>query len=123
MNYENFVCAVEGLAKKFHSINPEMYVHINRTDYGLEVTCMPRQEMRDRWVEQMLCEYSDDYESYSEVILCDPGRKVMVVRFEDNWCDSGYGVAKCSPTDEFDEEIGMAVAFAHFRGYEIPDFV
>lgn len=124
MNYENFICAVEGLTKKFHSINPDMYVYINRTDYGLEITCMPRREMRDRWVEQMLAEYCDDFENWSEVVLCDEKRKILVASFEDCWGDNcGYGIAKCSPDDEFDAEVGLAVAFAHFRGYEIPDFV
>ena len=123
MNYENFVCAVEGLAKKFHATNPDMYIHINRTDNGLEVSCIPIQDRRDQWVEQMLREYYEAYSDESEIILCDPEHKVMVVKFEDLWRDPCYGIAKCSPNDEFDADIGMAVAFAHFRGYAIPDFV
>lgn len=124
MNYENFICAIEGLAKKFHSINPEMYVHINRTDYGLELTCMPKKQMRQQWVDQMLTEYNEDFEHWSDVILCDENRKIMVVHFEDCWGDrEGHGISKCSPTDAFNKEIGLSVAFAHFRGYPIPDFI
>lgn len=124
MNYENFVGAVEGLALKYQKMNPGMYVHVNHTNYGLELTCMPKKQMRRQWVDQMLTEYSEEFEDWSEVILRDENRKIMVVHFEDSWGDcEGYGISKCSPTDQFDEEIGLAVAFAHFREYPIPDFV
>ena len=124
MNYESFVSAVEGLALKYHRTNPDMCISINRTDCGVELTCMPKEQTRKRWVEQMLIEYCEDFENFSEIILCNKNRKIMVVHFEDSWGNrSGYGISKCSPTDIFDEDTGMAVAFAHFRGYPIPDFV
>lgn len=124
MNYENFVNAVAGLALKYQRMNPGMCVSVNRTDYGLELTCMPKEQMRRQWVDQMLTEYSEEFEDWSEVILCDENHKVMVVRFDDCYGDRyGYGISKCSPTDQFDEEAGLAVAFAHFRNYPIPDFV
>ena len=124
MNYENFVCAVEGIAQKYQKMNPDMCVSVNRTDYGLELTCMPKEQMRRQWVEQMLTEYSEDFEDWSEVVLCDKNRKIMVVQFEDCWGDRyGYGISKCSPTDVFDEDTGMAVAFAHFRSYPSPKFM
>lgn len=124
MNYENFVSAVEGLALKYQRMNPDMCVSVNRTDYGLELTCMPKEQMRKQWVDQMLTEYSEEFEDWSEVVLCDKNRKIMVVQFEDCWGDSyGNGISKCSPNDAFDEDTGMAVAFAHFRGYPIPNFI
>ena len=124
MNYENFVAAVEGLALKYHRTNPDMCISINRTDCGLELTCMPKKQMRKQWVAQMLTEYSEDFENWSEVVLCDKNRKIIAVYFNDRWSDHyGYGISKCSPTDVFDKDTGMAVAFAHFRGYPIPDFV
>ena len=123
MNYENFVGAVEGLALKYQRMNPDMCVSVNRTDYGLELTCMPKEQMRKQWIDQMLTEYSEEFDDWSEVVLCDKNRKIMVVRFEDPWGDGGYGISKCSPTDVFDEDTGMAVAFAHFRGYPIPIFI
>lgn len=124
MNYENFVGAVEGLALKYQRMNPDMCVSVNRTDYGLELTCIPKEQMRKQWIDQMLTEYSEDFEDWSEVILCDKNRKIMLVHFEDSWGDrEGYGVSKCSPTDRFDEDTGMAVAFAHFRSYPIPNFI
>ena len=124
MNYENFVSAVEGLALRYQRMNSDMCVSVNRTDYGLELSCMPKEQMRKQWVDQMLTEYSEDFEDWSEVILCDKNRKIMVVRFEDCWGDCyGNGISKCSPTDQFDEDTGMAVAFAHFRNYPVPDFI
>ena len=123
MNYESFVSAIEGLALMYQQKNPDKCVSVNRTDYGLELTCMPKEQMRRQWIDQMLTEYSEDCEDWSEVILCDKNRKIMVVRFEDGWDGCGHGISKCSPTDVFDEDTGMAVAFAHFRGYPIPDFI
>lgn len=124
MNYENFVSAVEGLALKYQRMNPGMYVYITHTDSGLGLTCMPKERMRRQWIDQMLTEYSEEFEGWSEVILCDESRKVMVVHFDDCWGDrEGYGISKCSPTDTFDEEVGLAVAFAHFREYPIPNFI
>ena len=77
-----------------------------------------KEQMRKRWVEQMLTEYGDDFEGWSEVVLCDKNRKVIVVYFKDCWGDHyGYGISKCSPTDVFDEDTGIAVAFAHFVAY------
>ena len=122
MNYENFVSAVEGLAVKYQKMNPGMYVHVNHTDYGLELTCMPRQQMRDNWVEQMLAEIEEEYPN-TEIILSDATRKIMVVQFEDYYGDYGFGIAKCAPTDEFNADVGMAVAFAHFHEEAVPDFV
>ena len=124
MNYENFVAAVEGLALKYQRMNPNERISVKHTDRGLELTRVPKEQMRKQWVEQMLTEYGDDFEGWSEVVLCDKNRKVIVVYFKDCWGDHyGYGISKCSPTDVFDEDTGMAVAFAHFRGYPIPDFV
>ena len=124
MNYENFVAAVEGLALKYQKMNPNERISVKHTDRGLELTRVPKEQMRKQWVEQMLTEYGDDFEGWSEVVLCDKNRKIIVVYFKDCWGDHyGYGISKCSPTDVFDEDTGMAVAFAHFRGYPIPDFV
>ena len=85
MNYENFVSAVESLALKYQRMNPGMYVSINHTAYGLELTCMLKEQMRRQWVDLMLTEYGEKFEAWSEVILCDENRKIMVVRFEDRW--------------------------------------
>ena len=124
MNYENFVSAVEGLALKYQRMNPNERISVKHTNCGLELIRTPKEQMRKQWVEEMLTEYSEDFEDFSEIILCNKNRKIMVVYFESSWGDEkGYGISKCSPTDQFDKDTGMAVAFAHFRGYPIPDFV
>lgn len=124
MNYENFVAAVEGLALKYQKMNPNERISVKHTDRGLELTRAPKEQMRKQWVEQMLTEYREDFEDWSEIVLCNKKHKVIVVYFNDCWGDrQGYGISKCSPTDVFDKDTGMAVAFAHFRDYPIPDFV
>jgi hypothetical protein len=123
MTYENFIKAVEGLAKKYEEMNPDMYLRVAGTSCGLVATHGTRAELRRQWINQMLTEYSEEYKGGSEVILCDKNRKIMVVCFVDFWGNYGHGISKCSPTDQFDEEVGLAVAFAHFRDYPIPDYV
>lgn len=124
MNYGNFVAAVKGLALKYQRMNPDERISVKRTDCGLELTRIPKEQMRKQWVAQMLTEYREDFEDWSKVVLCDKNHKIIVVYFNDCWSDRyGYGISKCSPTDVFDEDTGMAVAFAHFRGYPIPDFI
>ena len=123
MNYENFIKAVEGLADKYQKMNPNMYLSILSSPGGLVVTHGTRMELRKQWVDQMLTEFTNDYIDQSTIVLSDAKRKVIVMHFSDGWGDEGYGIAKCSPTDEFDVEVGLAVAFAHFRHYPIPDFV
>lgn len=124
MNYENFVAAVEGLALKYQRMNPNERISVKHTDCGLELTRTPKEQMRKQWVEQMLEEFGMSYADDSEIILSDKKRKVLIAHFCDEWGDNiGYGIAKCSANDKFDENVGLAVAFAHFRDYPIPDFV
>ena len=85
MNYENFVAAVEGLALKYQRMNPDERISVKHTDCGLELTRAPKEQMRKQWVAQMLAEYSEDFGSFSEVILCDKKRKVIVAYFNDYW--------------------------------------
>ena len=124
MNYENFVSAVEGLALKYQRMNPNERISIKHTDCGLELTRTPKEQARKEWVDQMLEEFSMSYADESEIILSDKKRKVLIAHFCDEWGDNiGYGIAKCSANDKFDENVGLAVAFAHFCEYPIPDFV
>ena len=57
MNYENFVAAVEGLALKYQKMNPNERISVKHTDRGLELTRVPKEQMRKQWVEQMLAKY------------------------------------------------------------------
>lgn len=85
MNYESFVSAVEGLALKYQRMNPDERISVKHTDCGLELTRAPKEQMRKQWVAQMLTEYREDFECWSEVALCDKNRKVIVVYFNDGW--------------------------------------
>ena len=125
MNYENFVAAVEDLALKYQRVNPNERISVKHTDCGLELTRTPKEQMRKQWVAQMLNEFNNSYGQDSEIILCDKKRKVLVAYFEYDWDEDerGYGIARCSSIDKFDKDVGLAVAFAHFREYPIPDFV
>ena len=124
MNYENFVAAVEGLALKYQKMNPNEHISVKHTDRGLELIHVPKEQMRKQWVEQMLEEFGMSYADDSEIILSDKKRKVLIAHFCDEWGDNiGYGIAKCSANDKFDENVGLAVAFAHFCEYPIPNFV
>lgn len=124
MNYENFVSAVEGISKKYVSMNPGVYLLMDASSDGIIITHCDREKMRQGWVATMLAEFEENYAIDSEIILCDKNRKILVAYFEDDWNDDrGYGIARCSADDEFDEKVGLAVAFAHFRGHQIPDFV
>lgn len=122
MKYDSFINAVEELVKKYALANPEEFLEAYTTDEGLNIVHGNRSALRANWVEAMLIELADsDYDDH--IILCDARRKVMVIEFVDPWDDGGYGVAKCSPNDEFDERVGKAVAWAHFQEYEIPNYV
>ena len=124
MNYENFVSAVEGLALKYQRMNPDERISVKHTDCGLELIRAPKEQMREQWVDLMLEEFNKSYADDSEIILSDKKRKVLIAHFCDEWGDNiGYGIAKCSANDKFDENVGLAVAFAHFCEYPIPDFV
>lgn len=125
MNYENFVSAIEGLALMYQQKNPDICVSTSRTNHRLELVCRPKQQARKEWVEQMLNEFNNFYGQDSKIILCDKKRKVLVAYFEYDWDEDerGYGIARCSSSDKFDKDVGLAVAFAHFREYSIPDFV
>lgn len=126
MNYENFISAVKGLALKYQRANPDMYLHTDISKDSIIITYGGNKEkLRKEWVDMMLDEFSNYYGDDSKVILCDKKRKVLVAYFESDWNgdEHGHGIARCSADDEFDENVGLAVAFAHFREYPIPDFV
>ena len=125
MNYKNFVDAVAGISQKYVAMNPGMYLHMNISSDSITITHGDRKKLRQEWVATMLAEFNAYYAGDSKILLCDKNRKVLVAYFKDNgWSnDCGHGIAKCSADDKFDEEVGLAVAFAHFRGYQIPDFV
>lgn len=122
MNKEAFRKNVVTMAIELSRSNPSLHVYVQQTPDTVTVHFTPRSEMRVRWVEEMLTEMKENY-PHSSVKLTDPERKIVVVEFEDWHEVCGTGVALCSPTDEFDTRVGIAVAYAKWVGILVPDFV
>lgn len=122
MNKEAFRKNVVTMADKLSRSNPSLYVYVQQAPDTVTVHFAPRSEMRARWVDEMLTTMKENY-PHSSVKLADSERKIVVVEFE-NWYEvCGTGVALCSPTDNFDTRVGVAVAYAKWEGIVIPDFV
>lgn len=122
MKKETLVKNVVAMADKLSKSNPELYVLVQQSPNGVGVLFTPRSEARAQWAKKMLTEMRENYPR-SSVKLTDPERKIVVVEFEDWHEVRGTGVALCSPTDEFDTRVGIAVAYAKWEGIVIPDFV
>lgn len=122
MNKETFKKNVVTMANKLSHSNPDLYVCVQNTPDTVRVHFAPRSEVRARWVDEMLTTMKENYPR-SSVKLADSGRKIVVVEFEDWHEVRGTGVALCSPTDDFDTRVGVAVAYAKWEGVAIPDFV
>lgn len=122
MNKETFVMNVVTMANKLSHSNPDLYVYTQQAPGAITVHFASRSEVRTRWAEEMLTLMKENY-PHSSIKLTDPERKIVVVEFEDLHEVCGTGVALCSPTDNFDTRVGVAVAYAKWEGISIPDFV
>lgn len=122
MNKETFRKNVITMANKLSHSNPSLYVYVQHTPDTIAVHFTPRSEVRDQWVKEKLNELHDNYPKSFIKLAC-PERKIVVVEFKDRYGVCGTGVALCSPTDKFDIGVGIAVAYAKWKGIIIPDFV
>lgn len=122
MNKETFKKNVVTMANKLSHSNPDLCVCVQHTPDAVTVLFVPRSEARARWVDEMLTQMKENY-PHSSIKLTDPERKIVVVQFEDLREVCGTGVALCSPTDKFDTRVGIAVAYAKWEGFIVPDFV
>lgn len=121
MNKNSFVRALANICDKFAGNNPDVIAHLTERDGELHLSVIPTEKMRQSWVRKMLDEMREEYH-HSKVVLSDPDRKIVVL----NICDgvfSDTAVALCSPQDEFDATVGVAVAYAKWAGYPIPDYI
>lgn len=121
MNKNSFVRALANICDKFASNNPDVIANLSCNNGELHLSVVPTEKVRRQWADEMLEELHECYYR-SEVVLSDPDRKIVVLSI----CDGVYSetaVALCSPNDEFDEKIGIAVAYAKWAGYSIPDFI
>lgn len=67
------------------------------------------------WVEQMNKEFYDS-PSYIQVYCVTSGKYTVLV----NHRTGKVTKAKCHENDLFDESVGLAIAWARYKGYEIP---
>lgn len=122
MKKETFAKNLVALADKFSHSNPSLYASVQQTRDTITIHFIPRAEMRDQWVREMLNEMHRNYPK-SFMKLASPERKIVVVEFKERNRVCGTGVALCSPTDKFDIGVGIAVAYAKWKGILVPDFV
>lgn len=122
MNKETFRKNVDTMANKLSRSDPNLSVYVQHTPDAVTVHFAPRSVVRALWVDEMLTQVKEDY-PLSSIRLTDPERKIVVVQFEDLYEMCGTGVARCSPADKFDARVGIAVAYAKWKGITVPDFV
>ena len=73
-----------------------------------------KEEKIEKWKKQIYVEYIDDPDSYiyrpgdGIVICCNAKRGTKI------------GMARCMPTDTYDFTTGICIAYARYRGYNIP---
>lgn len=121
MNKINFVLALNSICKKFTDNNPNVVVELTHHDDELHLSVVPSEKVRRQWVKGMVDEMNAEYPC-SKVVLSDPNRKIVVLGISDG-IFSDTAVALCSPQDEFDATVGVAVAYAKWMGYPIPEFI
>lgn len=122
MNEETFKKNVVTMANKLSHSNPNLYVCVQQAPHTVTIHFIPRSDARAQWVGEMLARMRENY-PYSSIQLTDPERKIVVIQFKDLYGVRGTGVALCSPADKFDTRVGIAVAYAKWKGITIPDFV
>jgi len=124
MNYDQYVAAITGVTNKFRNSNPELYIKLSVRDDGVAIHVEELENARNNWIQDKLEEMRDFIsDSGYNIVVNDPKRKILVVNFFDGWGEVYPGVARCAPTDEYDFNVGMAVAFAKAMRKSIPDFI
>lgn len=75
------------------------------------------------WVKSMTEDfYADEKKNPTEIGAVGLGNTIIVV-YGDSIDEPLVGVAKCNPNDQYDREIGIAIAYARAIGQPIPDYV
>ena len=75
------------------------------------------------WVKAMTEDfYADEKKNPLNIGAVGVGNTIIVA-YADNVDEPLIGVAKCNPTDSYDREVGIAIAYARAIGEDIPDYV
>ena len=75
------------------------------------------------WVKSMTEDfYADEKKNPLNIGAIGVGNTIIVA-YADSVDEPLIGVAKCNPTDSYDREVGIAIAYARAIGEDIPDYV
>ena len=75
------------------------------------------------WVKSMTEDfYADEKKNPTSIGAVSVGNTIIVI-YADNVDEPLIGVAKCNPTDNYDREVGIAIAYARAIGEDVPDYV
>ena len=75
------------------------------------------------WVKSMAEDfYADEKKNPFNIGAIGVGNTIIVA-YADNVDEPLIGVAKCNPTNDYDREVGIAIAYARAIGEDIPDYV
>lgn len=75
------------------------------------------------WVKSMTEDfYADEKKNPLNIGAIGVGNTIIVV-YADSVDEPLIGVAKCNPTDSYDREVGIAIAYARAIGEDVPDYV
>ena len=75
------------------------------------------------WVKSMTEDfYADEKKNPTSIGAIGVGNTIIVA-YADSVDEPLIGVAKCNPTDSYDREVGIAIAYARAIGEDIPDYV
>ena len=75
------------------------------------------------WVKSMTEDfYADEKKNPFNIGAIGVGNTIIVA-YADSVDEPLIGVAKCNPTDDYDREVGIAIAYARAIGENIPNYV
>lgn len=75
------------------------------------------------WVKSMTEDfYADEKKNPTSIGAIGVGNTIIVA-YADSVDEPLIGVAKCNPTDSYDREVGIAIAYARAIGEDVPDYV
>lgn len=75
------------------------------------------------WVKSMTEDfYADEKKNPLNIGAIGVG-DTIIVAYADSVDEPLIGVAKCNPTDSYDREVGIAIAYARAIGEDVPDYV
>ena len=75
------------------------------------------------WVKSMVEDFNADEKKNPTSIGAIGVGNTIIVAYADSVDEPLIGVAKCNPTDNYNREVGIAIAYARAIGEDIPDYV